>query len=216
MSAEWRIIMRKNVKTKGSNALKRVAAAALMSMLVFSFTACTAAEDEEVKKVGTVDDGGQNGENQNGADGGANSNNDAGGEEGKDESNTQNENQEFQVGYVVETKSLRISYLSKGDYVDYSEFDKPKEGYKYIRAEFEFENIGKDDEYVSDMDFNCYADGYDMENKYLSEGELSATISSGRKAKGYVAFEVPVDAQDIVLEYEINMFDSKKIVFRYQ
>jgi hypothetical protein len=45
---------------------------------------------------------------------------------------------------------------------------------------------------------------------------LSATISSGRKAKGKVYYEVPKDAKDIELEYESSWLSSSKIVFLYK
>ena len=95
-----------------------------------------------------------------------------------------------------------------------NEFMQPKEGNKFIKATFEFENISKDDQTVSSMvDFNCYADGYDMESRYFDDGDLSATLSSGKKTQGSVYYEVPVNAQEITIEYETNYFTQDKIIF---
>lgn len=73
---------------------------------------------------------------------------------------------------------------------------------------------GGDDEKVASWDFNCYADGYDMEQSYVLEGlDLDATLSPGKKTKGSVVFEVPEDAESIILEYETNFWTENKIVF---
>ena len=68
---------------------------------------------------------------------------------------------EFAKGDVVETKSLKVSFLDCGEFTDYSEYSEPAKGNKIIYATFEFENISDDNEYISTGDFSCYADGYD-------------------------------------------------------
>lgn len=45
---------------------------------------------------------------------------------------------------------------------------------------------------------------------------MSADLSAGRKAKGTVAFEVPVDSQVIEFEFEDNFWTDSKIVFLYE
>ena len=40
-----------------------------------------------------------------------------------------------------------------------------------------------------------------------------ATLSAGREAEGAVYFEVPTDAESIELEYDINFWQSDKIIF---
>lgn len=95
-----------------------------------------------------------------------------------------------------------------------NEFIQPKDGHIYYKMDFEFENISDSDQYVSSWDFNCYADGYDMEQSYVLDGlDLDATLSPGKKTKGSVVFEVPEDAESIVLEYETNFWTENKIVF---
>ena len=127
---------------------------------------------------------------------------------------TKETHNEFAVGDIVETDDFRITYISAEDYVSDNEFMQPKEGNKFIKATFEFENISKDDQTVSSMvDFNCYADGYDMESRYFDDGDLSATLSSGKKTQGSVYYEVPVNAQEITIEYKTNYFTQDKIIF---
>ena len=118
----------------------------------------------------------------------------------------------YAVGDIVETKTLRISYLSCGDYISDNEFIQPAEGNKFIYCEFEFENIGDSDEHISSMLFDCYADGASCESHYL-DSDLDATLSAGKKTKGKVTFEVPESANIVEVEYVDNFWTSKRIVF---
>ena len=54
---------------------------------------------------------------------------------------------------------------------------------------------------------------YDMEQAYMDEFDLDATLSAGKKTKGFVFFEVPKDAEKIFLEYETNFWTEDKIIF---
>lgn len=124
---------------------------------------------------------------------------------------------EFAKGDVVETKSLKVSFLDCGEFTDYSEYSEPAKGNKIIYASFEFENISDDNEYISTGDFSCYADGYDCKSYYdFDQESLDATLSKGRKTKGKIFFEVPKDAKEIKIEYDINFLTSDKIIFVYQ
>lgn len=121
-------------------------------------------------------------------------------------------NEPFKVGDTVETEDLRITFLKAEPYTE--EYDEPAKGHEFYKFEFEFVNISDSDQYVSSMDFNCYADGYDMESAYSSEDkDLDATLSAGKKTKGVVCFEVPKDAKNISLEYETNYWSESKVCF---
>lgn len=121
----------------------------------------------------------------------------------------------YNVGDIYEGKDVAIKYVSVDEnFTGYSSYASIKDGYKIIRADFEFENIGTTDKLVSSYDFNCYADGYDCDDFWDTEdATFSATLSSGKKTKGSVYFEVPKDATEIVLEYEVNWLTSSKIEF---
>ncbi len=127
-----------------------------------------------------------------------------------------NNKAEYNVGEVYQGDYLAIKFVSKNDnFKKYSKYADIKNGYKVIQACFEFENISSSDEYVSSLDFNCYADGYDCEVFYsVDDSGLSSTLSTGKKAKGNVYFEVPKDAQEITLEYELNAWTSEKVIFK--
>lgn len=123
----------------------------------------------------------------------------------------------FSVGEFVETDTLKISFLSASDYSSNNMFIEPKDGYKFIRVEFEFENIGENDEAISSLiNWSCYADDYSMEQSWCGDDVLDATISPGKKAKGAIYFEVPTDSEKIIVEYETNLWTEDKIIFEVQ
>lgn len=121
----------------------------------------------------------------------------------------------FQVGDIVETDNLKITFVSAEQYTEENEFLQPKDGYEYWRFEFKFENISKSDQSVSSMmDWECYADNSKVDQSWIGgDNGLDATLSSGRTTQGAVYFEVPEGAESIELEYDINFWQSDKIVF---
>ena len=119
----------------------------------------------------------------------------------------------YKVGDIIESSRLNITYLSCEEYVSDNMFVVPAEGYRFVTCEFEFENVGTSDEYVSSFEFDCYADGINCKGVYIRDDELSATLSAGRKTKGTVTFEVPIDAEVIEVEYLSNYWTSNRVVF---
>lgn len=120
----------------------------------------------------------------------------------------------FVVGDVVETSDLKITYLSAEEWSFDDQFITPNEGNVFYRMEFEFENIGDTDQAISSMlDWSCYADGYVADQSWYGDDQLDAKIAPGKKAKGAVYFEVPADAQEIELNYEVNLWTEDKVVF---
>lgn len=119
----------------------------------------------------------------------------------------------YKVGDVVTSNRLNITYLSCEEYVSDNMFVVPAEGYRFVTCEFEFENVGTSDEFVSSFEFDCYADGLNCKGVYIRDDELSATLSAGRKTKGTVTFEVPIDAEVIEVEFLSNYWTSNRVVF---
>ena len=119
------------------------------------------------------------------------------------------------VGDVFESNSLRITYVScDADCKGYDSYWGPDSGNKIVRAEFTFENIGNSDEILNSLD--CYADDSSCEAFYGADDYKSPTlesISQGRKLNAVVYYEVPEDANEIVLEYETNYWSSNYIKF---
>ncbi|MGL5259789.1 MAG: DUF4352 domain-containing protein, partial [Lachnospiraceae bacterium] len=89
----------------------------------------------------------------------------------------------------------------------------PKDGYQFITCEFEFENLGTSDEFISYINFDCFADGISCVAYYFRDDLLNATLSAGRKTKGTVTFEVPIDATVVEVEYLSNYWTSNRVVF---
>lgn len=121
----------------------------------------------------------------------------------------------FHVGDVVETEDFRITYLESQEYTSDNEFIEPKDGYKYWKFTFKFENISNDVKNVSSiMDWECYADNSKVDQTYLEmDNGLDGQLSAGRETQGSLFFEVPNDVQDLELEYAINYYGNDRIVF---
>nr|DAF81285.1 MAG TPA: protein of unknown function DUF5067 [Caudoviricetes sp.] len=131
------------------------------------------------------------------------------------ETGTQIIDNTFNVGDVVETDNFRITYESAGEYTNSNEFLQPKDGYVYWEFKFKFENISNTDQTVSTMmDWECYADNSKADQTWIvDDNGLDGKLSAGREAEGAVYFEVPKDAENIELEYDINFWQSDKIIF---
>ena len=121
----------------------------------------------------------------------------------------------FNVGDVVETNNFRITYESAGEYKSDNEFLQPKDGCVYWEFKFKFENISDTDQSVSTMmDWECYTDNSKADQTWIvDDNGLDGKLSAGREAEGAVYFEVPEDAENIELEYDINFWQSDKIIF---
>lgn len=132
------------------------------------------------------------------------------------EKDTTSSENAFHVGDVIETKKLRISYNKADEYKSDNMFLQPEEGKKYAYIELEVENLSDSDQSISYFSFECYADGVACDSFYGMEDALSATLSAGRKAKGTIAFEVPIDAQIVEFEFEDNFWTDEKIIFKYE
>ena len=119
----------------------------------------------------------------------------------------------FAPGETVTTDKFKIKFISCELYTDYKSYQEPDKGYVYYRFEFEFENISKNDQSVSSWDFECYTDDYSVEDSYVGDDILNASLSAGKKTKGALYYIVPENAKKIELEYEIDYWRDKKIVF---
>ena len=122
----------------------------------------------------------------------------------------------YQVGDTLTNKDLTLVYVSSGEYESDNQFMQPGDGKKYIFLEFYVEYNGKDSTSVSYFDFDGYADGYAVDQKYGFEDNLSGSISAGRWNMGKLYFEVPVDAKEIEVEYELDLFSKKTWKFLYE
>lgn len=126
------------------------------------------------------------------------------------------------VGDAFEKNGLKITLNDAVvDFQDYENeygWNTPTDGMKYIMASFTFENTSDTDKYVSIYDFDCYADNTNCEEKYGLDDDdfVNTNLSSGRNVSFKVYFEVPVDAESIELEYELNSWTSDKAIIKIQ
>lgn len=127
----------------------------------------------------------------------------------------EDETEEFSVGQIFEDDYMKVTYTSLIDnFTDYSKYATINDGCKIICATFEFENISSTNQLASSYSFSCYADGYDCDNFYsVDNSTFSSSLSTGKKAKGSVYFQVPVDADEVVIEYQSNILSDKTVKF---
>lgn len=128
---------------------------------------------------------------------------------------TQNEKTIVSVGEEVSTNNTKITFVSAKDYTSYNSYSAPKTGNKIVRAEFTFENISNSDVYLNNLE--CYADGEKCDEYYYADDYKSPTLeslSSGKRVKVIVYYEVPTNAENIILEYETSAWTSNKIEFK--
>lgn len=132
-----------------------------------------------------------------------------------DNSQKQEEKTVVNVGEEISTNDVKISFVSAKDYTDYNSYSAPKTGNKVIRAEFTFENISNSDIYLNNLE--CYADGEKCTEYFYADDYKSPTLeslSSGKRVKAVVYYEVPENAKSIILEYETNAWTSDKVEFK--
>lgn len=126
-----------------------------------------------------------------------------------DANDTVNSKKEFyNVGETYED-TLNITFLNyNNNFTNFSNVDSLKSTDKMIRAEFEFENVNRNNfTNISNYNFQCYADGYAVNEQILYEyngiydSGFQQDLSKGRKVKGAIYYVVPKSATDIVFEY---------------
>lgn len=123
----------------------------------------------------------------------------------------------YSPGETYESKGISVEYVECGEFTNYSSYSAPKEGNKVIYFKFNFVNNSDDSEYISDWDFQCYADNKNFEEYYgMDESGFGLELSSGRNGSGTVAFEVPADAEIITVEYKDNYWTDHIVGFEYK
>ena len=119
----------------------------------------------------------------------------------------------FIPGDSVYDGKLKITYVSAEEWNGYDQYFGPKNGNKIIRLKFDFVNEGDTDAYINS--FDCYADNQAAEDYFYADDQLPLLemLSTGRTTSGYIYFEVPENAENIEVEYEVNAWSDKKAIF---
>ena len=141
--------------------------------------------------------------------------------ENNTEENVEIDDEYITVGETFDVNGLKITFnecdLEFTEYEDEYGWYQPTDGKKYVTASFTYNNESDSDKYVSIYDFNCYADGAVCEQSYYFGGDfVNANISSGRNVSFSVYFEVPLDCNEIELEYETNLWTGEKQIIKLQ
>lgn len=127
------------------------------------------------------------------------------------------------VGEYIQNDTWKVSLLEakeynsiKGEYF----IDSPEsEGNKYLVLFFEIENVSGKDEHFNIFYMESYLDGYVIEDEYLvnnpeNYSSLGGDVAPGKKAKGYIAYEVSPDWQELEFSYkEYGDSDKNSIIF---
>lgn len=124
-------------------------------------------------------------------------------------------------GKTFSVNGLKITFnecdLDFTDYEDEYGWYAPDDGKKYVMASFTYNNESNSDKYVSIYDFNCYADGTVCEQSYYFDTDfINANISPNRNVSFRVFYVVPVDCNEIELEYETNLWTGEKQIIKLQ
>ena len=119
------------------------------------------------------------------------------------------------VGESATINDIKVTLKSvDNDFDDYDDYASIEDGYKVIKADFEFENLKDYTTYVYDSDFRCYADQFLCDDFiYVEDSYFSGAIDSGRKAAASVYYEVPEDADTIEIEFQPSTWYTSKVIF---
>ena len=134
------------------------------------------------------------------------------------EEETAEEKNQFGIGEEAEYKDVKITLMSyeesQGD-----QYFKPSEGNIFVMAEFEVENNSDSEIVVSSaLSFDAYADGYSLSysvNALMTnkKTQLDGTVAPGKKIKGVIGYEVPVEWKEIEIHFTENVWSSNKMEF---
>lgn len=125
----------------------------------------------------------------------------------------------FKIGDVVELNDIVVSFVDLVESTG-SEFNKPADGKVYVLCEFEITNNSTEELAVSSMlSFEGYCDDYACDyslGALMEKGDkdqLDGSVAAGKKMKGVIGYEVPVDWKELEIQYTLDLLSSDKIVF---
>lgn len=135
------------------------------------------------------------------------------------ENTTGNNSKTFKLGDTVELDNVVVKFLSTEE-SNGSDFYKPAAGNVYVLCEFEIANNSKEELSVSSMlNFEAYCDDYSCEYSLgalmakENKDQLDGTIAAGKKMKGIVGYEVPLDWKELEVHYSLGLLNNSEIVF---
>lgn len=182
--------------------MKKTIIIILALLCVFSLMSCVEIKDEsETKKIGTVTTKEK--------------------EQTKD-TTPQETAPAATVGEYVQGEKWKISLLEAKLYDKVGEGfleDKPAEGKKFLVLFFEVQNISKEDDFFNRFYIESYVNGYNQSEKLLfvtdidGYSALTGDVAAGKKLKGYVAWEIGSDFEELELSYNDGIIIKDKHKF---
>ena len=124
----------------------------------------------------------------------------------------------FGVGDTQTTGKYTVTLNGFRESSGTNQFLLPEEGKVFIFFEFIIENTGKTDANISTLvDFACYVDDFAVEYSLTAateeKGDLDVTLSTGKKAKGEIGFEVDKDWKTIEIVFDPAFAVGKGVTF---
>lgn len=124
----------------------------------------------------------------------------------------------FYVGDKVELNNIIVS-LDAVTENNGSTYNKPGDGNVFVICSFTIENNSSSEINISSiLCFDAYCDSYacnysltaQMES---SDNQLDGAVAAGKKMKGSIGFEVPVDWQELEIHFTPDFWAQQDIIF---
>lgn len=119
------------------------------------------------------------------------------------------------IGDTLNDDTLKITLTNA---LTYSEIEgvlsgTPDDGKEYLVFFFTVENIGDEDTYISTYDFDGYVDDTAIDETVIlgtidGYEEIGGNLAVGKKANGYLAFEVNTNWKKFDVHYKNDYLDS--------
>lgn len=119
------------------------------------------------------------------------------------------------IGDTLTDNELKITLNNA---LTYSEIEgvisgTPDDGKEYLVFFFTVENIGDEDTYISTYDFDGYVDDTTIDESVIlgkidGYDEIGGNLAVGKKANGYLAFEVNTNWKKFDVHYKNDYLDS--------
>ena len=133
------------------------------------------------------------------------------------------ESEKVGPGNKIEGKGWNISLLSAKTYTTVGDGDNEflkstaDDGKEYLILFFEVENTSDEDDYFNWLNFKAYEDDYstDLEVLFVDKIDgyegISGDVAVGKKAKGYVSYEVNKGWKEFEITYDDGVWSSNKV-----
>src|SRR5690625_5549955 len=127
------------------------------------------------------------------------------------------EKTEFDIDEKVELDNLLVQ-VTDVEKSDGDDFDKPKEGNEFVIVHVSIENNGDEEVSYNPLDFKMKNSNGQIEDSTFTTIDSDSSLSSGELApegnvSGTIAFEQPIDDEELQLIFEASFWSDKEIIF---